>query len=61
MYFYHIYILRTRHIKIHGSWARVDDDVGPDTEAIAAAEERRSRELEETGFSTAAERYDPEG
>jgi hypothetical protein len=38
----------------------VDDDVGPDAEAIAAAEERRSRELEETAFSTAAERFDPD-
>jgi hypothetical protein len=56
-----VYLCRWCHAKVHQSWARVDDDVGPDAEAIAAAEERRSRELEETAFSTAAERYDPDG
>jgi hypothetical protein len=53
-----VYLCRWCHAKVHGSWARVDDDVNPDAEALAAAEERRSRELEETAFSTAAERYD---
>lgn len=56
-----VYLCRWCHAKVHNSWARVDDDVGPDAEAIAAAEERRSRELDETAFSTAAERFDPDG
>jgi hypothetical protein len=55
-----VYLCRWCHAKVHSSWARVDDDVGPDAEAIAAAEERRSREQAETAFSTAAERFDPE-
>jgi len=53
-----IYLCRWCHAKVHGSWARVDDDASPDPEAVAAAEGRRSRELDEADFSTAAERYD---
>jgi hypothetical protein len=53
-----VYLCRWCHAKIHRSWARVDDDASPDPEAVAAAEGRRSRELEETAFATAAERYD---
>ena len=53
-----VYLCRWCHAKIHRSWARVDDDASPDPEAVAAAEGRRSRELEEAGFATAAERYD---
>jgi hypothetical protein len=57
-----VYLCRWCHAKIHRSWARVDDDASPDPEAVAAAEGRRSRELEETAFATAAERYgDGEG
>ena len=57
-----VYLCRWCHAKVHRSWARVDDDAAPDPEAIAAAEDRRSRELEETGFEPAAERYgDDEG
>ena len=52
-----VYLCRWCHAKVHQSWARVDDDASPDPEAIAAAEGRRSEELEETAFSTAAERY----
>ena len=52
-----VYLCRWCHAKVHRSWARVDDDASPDPEAVAAAEGRRSRELEETGFTTAAERY----
>lgn len=50
-------LCRWCHAKVHGSWARVDDDVSPETEAIAAREERRSKEQTEFGFESAAERY----
>jgi hypothetical protein len=56
-----VYLCRWCHAKVHRSWARIDDDASPDPEAVAAAEGRRARELEEAGFSTAAERYDGEG
>lgn len=51
-------LCRWCHAKIHHSWAGLDDDVSPDPEAIAALEGRRSRELDELGFRTAAERRD---
>jgi hypothetical protein len=53
-----VYLCRWCHAKIHRSWARVDDDASPDPEAVAVAEGRRSLELEEAAFRTAAERYD---
>jgi len=49
-------LCRWCHAKIHAGWARVDDDVNPDAEALAAREERRSKEQAEFGFRTAAER-----
>jgi hypothetical protein len=49
-------LCRWCHAKVHAGWARIDDDVGPDAEALAAREERRSRERGEFGFRTAAER-----
>jgi hypothetical protein len=49
-------LCRWCHAKVHESWARVDDDVAPDPEATAARESRRSRELSEASFRTAAER-----
>lgn len=52
-----VYICRWCHAKIHQSWARLDDDVAPDPEAIAEAEGRRSKEHEEFGFETAADRF----
>jgi hypothetical protein len=52
-----VYLCRWCHAKVHRSWARVDDDASPDPEAFAAAEGRRSEELAETAFATAAERY----
>jgi len=55
-----VYICRWCHAKVHDSWARIDDDASPDPEAIAEAEGRRSREHEELGFETAAERVDDE-
>ncbi|NIS33099.1 MAG: hypothetical protein GWN07_16850 [Actinobacteria bacterium] len=49
-------LCRWCHAKVHGSWARIDDDVAPDPEAVAAREGRRSRELEELSFRSAADR-----
>ncbi|MFC3958749.1 DUF7097 family protein [Halovivax cerinus] len=53
-----VYLCRWCHAKIHDSWARIDDDVSPDPDAIAAREARRSREQAELSFTTAAERND---
>ncbi len=53
-----VYLCRWCHAKVHGSWARVDDDVEPDPEAIAEKEGRRSRELKEMEFRTADELHD---
>ena len=53
-----VYLCRWCHAKIHDSWARIDDDVNPDPEALAAAEDRRSREQSEATFESAADRYD---
>lgn len=50
-------LCRWCHAKIHNSWARIDDDVNPVPEAIAEREGRRTRELAEGEFKTAAERY----
>lgn len=51
-------LCRWCHAKVHQSWARIDDDVEPDPEAIAERESRRGRELDEASFRTAADRYD---
>jgi len=51
-------LCRWCHAKVHAGWARIDDDVNPDAEALAAREERRSEEQAEFGFRTAAERDD---
>ncbi|WP_433633861.1 DUF7097 family protein [Halomicrococcus sp. NG-SE-24] len=56
-----VYLCRWCHAKVHGSWARIDDDANPDPEAIAEKEGRRSREQREAAFESAAERYDPSG
>ncbi|MEF8783638.1 MAG: hypothetical protein V5A39_09095 [Haloarculaceae archaeon] len=53
-----IYLCRWCHAKVHDSWARVDDDVSPDTDAIAERESRRAREQAELGFESAADRFD---
>lgn len=53
-----VFLCRWCHAKIHTSWARIDDDARPDPKALAAREGRRSRELDELDFSSAAERYD---
>lgn len=52
-----VYLCRWCHAKVHNSFARIDDDVNPDTEAIAVKEGRRSDELAELAFETAADRY----
>jgi len=49
-------LCRWCHATVHAGWARIDDDVNPDAEALAAREERRSKEQAEFGFRTAAER-----
>jgi hypothetical protein len=54
-------LCRWCHTKVHKSFARIDDDASPDPEAIAAREERRGKEMEEFGFSSARERYDVGG
>lgn len=53
-----VYLCRWCHASVHDSWGRIDDDVTPDPEAIAAAEGRRAREAAEFSFSKAIERYD---
>jgi hypothetical protein len=53
-----VYLCRWCHAKVHKSWARIDDDVNPDPEAIAEKEGRRSREQSEASFESAAERFD---
>lgn len=53
-----VYLCRWCHAKVHRSWARLTDDVGPDPEALAALEGRRDREYDELGFDSAAERFD---
>jgi len=54
-------LCRWCHTKVHKSWARIDDDVSPDPEAIAAREHRRGKEFEEASFETAAERFGEDG
>jgi hypothetical protein len=53
-----VYLCRWCHATVHDSWGRIDDDVRPDAEAIAAREARRARQQDELGFDSAAERYD---
>jgi hypothetical protein len=55
-----VYLCRWCHAKVHDSWARITDDASPDPEAIAEREGRRSREHDELGFESAADRYDRE-
>ena len=53
-----VFLCRWCHAKIHQSWARIDDDANPDPEAIAQREQRRSKEVSELDFESAADRYD---
>jgi len=53
-----VYLCRWCHATVHDSWGRIDDDVTPDPEAIAERERRRSREQDELGFASAAERFE---
>lgn len=50
-------LCRWCHAKVHNSWATISDQAAPPPEAIAAKEQRRSREQDELEFETAAERY----
>ena len=56
-----VFLCRWCHAKVHNSWARIDDDVSPDPEAVAEREGRKTRELDEMGFQSAAERYGDDG
>jgi hypothetical protein len=51
-------LCRWCHAKVHDSWARIDDEVNPDPEAIAQRESRQARQQAELSFDTAAERFD---
>jgi len=53
-----VFLCRWCHAKVHNAWARINDDAGPDPEAIAEQEGRKSQEHSELGFTSAAERYD---
>jgi len=55
-----VYLCRWCHAKVHNSFARITDDVEPDPEAIAEREGRKSEELDELAFETAAERFERE-
>jgi len=52
-----VFLCRWCHAKVHDSFARIDDDANPPPEALAERETRRSRELDELGFDSAADRY----
>ncbi|GAA0662372.1 hypothetical protein ACFQDG_12080 [Natronoarchaeum mannanilyticum] len=52
-----VFLCRWCHAKVHDSWARITDDAAPEAEALAEAEQRRSKEQQEFGFESAAERY----
>lgn len=51
-----VVLCRWCHAKVHNSWARIADDASPASEAIAAREDRRARELDEFGFQSATKR-----
>lgn len=51
-------LCRWCHMKVHKSFARIDDDARPDPEAIAEREQRHSKELNEMGFTSASERFE---
>ncbi|APE96007.1 DUF7097 family protein [Halodesulfurarchaeum formicicum] len=53
-------LCRWCHAAVHDSWGRIDDDANPAPEALAAAEARRSEELSELSFESAADRFDRE-
>ena len=55
-----VYLCRWCHATVHNSWGRIDDDVAPAAEAIAAREARRASQQREHAFESAAERYERE-
>ncbi|GAB6878980.1 hypothetical protein JCM17823_12540 [Halorubrum gandharaense] len=50
-------LCRWCHSKVHNSFGRIDDDASPDPEAVAEREGRRTKELEESAFESASERF----
>lgn len=56
-----ISLCRWCHAKVHGSIARIGDEANPDPAAIAERESRRSAEMSEYDFETAAERTGDDG
>ena len=55
-----IVLCRWCHARVHNSWGRIDDDVNPSPEALAAQEARRSTQQQELGFKSAATRRERE-
>ena len=49
-------LCRWCHAKVHQSFARIDDDVDPDPEAVAEREQRVATETQEFGFQSARDR-----
>lgn len=49
-------LCRWCHAKVHNSFARIGDEASPGPEALAERESRRSEELAEFDFETAADR-----
>jgi hypothetical protein len=54
-------LCRWCHAKVHDSFARIGDDASPSPDALAERETRRSAELAELEFQTAAERTTEDG
>ena len=53
-------LCRWCHAKVHQSFARIDDDVDPDPEAVAEQEQRQAAENAELGFRSARDRAERE-
>jgi len=51
-------LCRWCHAKVHQAFARIDDGVDPDPEAIAEREQRRAAENEEVEFQSARDRFE---
>jgi hypothetical protein len=49
-------LCRWCHAKVHQSFARIDDDVDPDPDAVAEREQRVATETREFGFQSARDR-----
>ena len=49
-------LCRWCHAKVHQAFARIDDDVDPDPDAVAEREQRVAAETQEFGFQSARDR-----